>query len=241
MSYSLHWITEKELERFIHTKPILILGVPRSGTTWTSRVLALSPNMCLIHEPDNEKNNIVAAFAKRNRHRMPYLNENTDDKRIYKFWHYVMNKSYLPASSTINHTYLKIIELSHHVFGKDFIFKSFSSNYLKTHADEPISEKPSPLSATSKNMRRRIIKSVHAGLSMAFLTEHFDPQIILVFRHPANIITSYLRLRLPDADRKVFKQTELQHDYLQPYMSKIENLHEPLTLMGLQIAIHYYV
>ena len=197
--------------------------------------------MYLIHEPDNEKNNVVAALAKKNRHRMPYLSKKTNDNEIYKFWHYVMHKSYLPGTIKFNHAFLKFIELSHHVCGKNVIFKSFSSNYLATHANGPLQQKPLPFPARSKNSKRRIIKSVHAGLSLSYLTQHFYPKVVLVFRHPANIVTSYLQLQLPDADRKVFIQNKLQHDYLHPFMSKIENLHEPLSLMGLQIAIHYYV
>ena len=53
--------------------PIVIAGLPRSGTTWTMRVLATSPQTTRILEPDNEDKYPAAIHAKRKMGRYPCL------------------------------------------------------------------------------------------------------------------------------------------------------------------------
>jgi hypothetical protein len=72
------------------------------------------------------------------------------------------------------------------------------------------------------------------------LKKHFDFRLVIVFRHPANIIASYIRMKSEDGNRDIFEQPDLKRDFLQPYMHQLEELRSPLSLMGFQIAIFYY-
>src|SRR6202035_122847 len=47
------------------TRPLLLVGMPRSGTTWTMRVLASDPSLLAVMEPDNEVRSAPAIWAKR--------------------------------------------------------------------------------------------------------------------------------------------------------------------------------
>ena len=54
-------------------RPIVIAGLPRSGTTWTQRVLGTCPGTIRVPEPDNEDKYPAAIHAKRALGRYPCL------------------------------------------------------------------------------------------------------------------------------------------------------------------------
>jgi len=62
-------------------KPILVCGIPRSGTTWLGQILSQSSKVNYVHEPDDEKKYFSAFKLKENMHRFPYLTRK--DKNIY--------------------------------------------------------------------------------------------------------------------------------------------------------------
>jgi hypothetical protein len=49
--------------------------------------------------------------------------------------------------------------------------------------------------------RRVVAKSVHAPLAAEWLAGAFDIDVVVVLRHPANVLASWLGLDLPDRDR----------------------------------------
>ena len=51
--------------------------------------------------------------------------------------------------------------------------------------------------------RRVIAKSVHAPLAVEWVTQRFDVDVLVVLRHPANVLASWLELDLPDRDRSL--------------------------------------
>ena len=203
---------------------ILLAGVPRSGSSWTARVLAQSPGTILVREPDNEKNYRPAQRAKHNLHRFPYIPRDHDNRDFHLFWQKVFEKDLSPS----NPLFAKLYRI-----GSDLLSKTTGKHYaFKCRDFHP---------SGNMNEKTRIIKSVHAGLSLPYLNENFRPKILIIFRHPASIVASCLRLKLPDGNREVFRQTALVTDFLEPYMSTIETLSDPLALMGLQVAIFYHV
>jgi len=46
-----------------------------------------------------------------------------------------------------------------------------------------------------------VAKSVHACLALGWLASRFDVEVVVVLRHPANVLSSWLELELPDRDR----------------------------------------
>ena len=215
---------QRNMESYHTHKNILLVGVPRSGSSWMAKVLAQSADSVLVREPDNERRNLRAYRAKRKWHRMPYLSANASVPAMERFWQRVFCDALIPKNAIsrwIQHcmSQTTFVLSRRHIRWKIIAAKRKD---LETH-------------------RHRIVKSVHAGLSLAYLQQHFDPQIVLIFRHPANVISSYLRLNLPDADRAVYRQAALTQEYLLPYWERIESTRQPLARMGMQIAIFYAV
>lgn len=223
-----------------HLRPILVTGVPRSGTTWTGRALSFSSGSLLVHEPDNEYNNIYSFIAKRNRKRIPFLEAEDVDTSIQRFWDFFFNHNLLPTSWFGRSVFL--------IFS-DVLAKCFNKHILFDHKHQI--EKYEPINRTlGKYIRdyqkymsatHRIIKSVHCCLCLPFIDHYFRPKIVIIFRHPANVIASYIRLNLSDGDLKLFRQRTLVERYLKPYIVDINRLQHPLSYMGLQVAIIYYV
>ena len=83
-------------------KPILLVGVPRSGTTWTGNILAQAPNTLYIHEPGNERTSFLGYLNKMQSHRMPYLNQSHSDPKYYQLFDQAFNKLFPSANTQIN-------------------------------------------------------------------------------------------------------------------------------------------
>ena len=67
-------------------KPILVCGIPRSGTTWLGQILSLSQNCIYVHEPDDEKKYMSAFKLKEDIHRFPYLTRKDKNNQYRKLW-----------------------------------------------------------------------------------------------------------------------------------------------------------
>jgi hypothetical protein len=48
-----------------------------------------------------------------------------------------------------------------------------------------------------------VVKSVHAPLALEWVADRFDPVVVIMLRHPLNVVASLLELGLPDRDRQL--------------------------------------
>lgn len=229
-------------------RPILVVGVARSGTTWVANTLAQAPGTELLHEPDNEKQNILAHRWKRGYHRMPFVGASIDEPDYLAFWRQILYGAYLPNRTVANKTSLALAGLT-----RDKV-ERFTQEKCDTVADGKSESSAdlcetilaSVLSQASLSYRRlrkkrRIVKSVHTGLTLSFISQRLHPEILIVLRHPASVVSSCLNLRLPDANREVFRQEELAEAHLKPFLREIERIEDPIAQMALQTAIFHYV
>ena len=228
-------------------KPILIVGTPRSGTTWTANILARAPETVNVHEPDNERTSYLGYLNKMYSHRMPYLNEIHSDAEYHQLFDRAFNKIFPSANTQINKVAFKFSGLNPRKVEKE-IQRKVNDIKLLGKVNMTYPHKASYhlfkylLYPNFKPIvkKRRIVKSVHSGLALHFLRKYFDFRLVLVFRHPASVVASYIRLRSEDGNRVVFEQSGLKEDFLQQYMHRLKELKTPLSLMGFQIAIFYY-
>ena len=68
------------------TPPILIVGLPRSGTTWVGEVLSSARNTYYVFEPDNEGLSPLAWLCKKDIHRFPYLVAKDESADYHLLW-----------------------------------------------------------------------------------------------------------------------------------------------------------
>jgi hypothetical protein len=72
-----------------------------------------------------------------------------------------------------------------------------------------------PSAATGKTCR--VVKSVHAALAVEWIAETFAPSVVIVVRHPANVLASWLELELPDRGRNLHLEPRARERYARPW------------------------
>src|SRR5262245_13023972 len=73
------------------SQPILIVGLPRSGTTWVGEVFSSAHNTRYIFEPDNEGLSPLAWLYKKDIHRFPYLTSKDRSVGYHQLWRTVVS------------------------------------------------------------------------------------------------------------------------------------------------------
>jgi hypothetical protein len=62
-----------------------------------------------------------------------------------------------------------------------------------------------------------LAKSVHACLAVEWLATRLDVEVLVVMRHPANVLASWMELDLPDRDRDLGSLAKVQERYVKPW------------------------
>lgn len=139
-------------------KRILVVGAPRSGTTWLASTLAATPGSRLVHEPDNPAFNAAAE----------------ESHMVYGGYPVLHRRQRVPAYQRL----------------WDVAFR-----------DDPQSDVKLAASAFRFEGRRNaatpssvIAKSVFAAFALDWLVERYAPRIVLIERHPADVVSSWMRL-----------------------------------------------
>ena len=225
------------------TKPILVFGVPRSGSTWTSKVLSHANHTQLIMEPDNESMNIMALIGKRNYPQIPYIHQKEHATCYFDLWQHIFGTNFLYTSALSNKILRRIDKYYPDIIEKHLQNKSVNKSNITQHEHNRLYYFVKKVNHFYKfpTHLRKVVKTVHAGLCIEFLYKHFTFQPLIIFRHPANVVASCSKLNLNDGNRYVFLQERLHQNYLQEFQKQIEALTSPISLMAAQVGIHYYI
>src|ERR1700722_13863380 len=73
------------------SRPLLLVGAPRSGTTWTMRVLEAARSLAPLMEPDNESRSAPAIWGKRRAGRFPVLSPGDSDAEYRWLWSWILD------------------------------------------------------------------------------------------------------------------------------------------------------
>jgi hypothetical protein len=179
------------------SRPVLVAGIPRSGTTWTAQVLAHARGSALLHEPDNEKEHLAALRAKRLLGRFPVLRPGDSAPAYEDLWRRALSGMPEPASR------------------RNTIATRLWLRATPEQREAAVSGRLPPglrlaraLARTSARPGRGedggglVVKSVHAPLALEWLAQRFPGvHVVVVLRHPANVLSSWRELALPDQDR----------------------------------------
>jgi Sulfotransferase family len=173
---------------------ILLLGVPRSGTTWISHALSRSPTSVYIQEPDNFD--------------YPALLTPTLRRQLGSFP--VVSEADVPPS------YAAIWDLA-------FAGRFPRRDAVRTMAHgAALLPGPANRVALSCFLPRReawlgrgrnvIVKSVHAPFAAQWIGQRYSPRVVVVRRNLLNVVASWLQMGFDNfaiaADRRVTALTE---------------------------------
>jgi hypothetical protein len=188
-------------------RPLLVVGVPRSGTTWTGNVLGATDGARLVAEPDNEKLSVPAIWAKRRLGRFPVLDDLDHSFRYWQLWRWAFSGA------------------------KSGLRLRLAQHQLRQATDEDLEAlaqgRPTPslrvagiLAALPRGASPpgiSVVKSVHACLGVEWLAARFEVDVLVILRHPANVLASWLDLDLPDRDRDLGALSRVQERFVRPW------------------------
>jgi hypothetical protein len=187
---------------------LLVIGLPRSGTTWTGNVLGTAEDCGkLVFEPDNEKLSAPGIVAKRRLGRFPVLEPGESAAGYRRMWSWALSGA--PRSRSLDAAE-KLIrretpsELESLVLGRPSLGLRLAGLLAA-----------SPRSRHSDSLV--VAKSVHACLAIDWIAEQFDVDVLVVLRHPANVLASWLELDLPDRDRRLDLLRSVRERFVRPW------------------------
>lgn len=230
------------------TRPVLVVGLPRSGTTWVARVLGTAPGAVVVEEPDNEKTSPAAVAAKRRLGRFPVLDvgggagrvPGTSLQRYAALWAWALAGA--PADARLRRAQrllmgadfdaleARVSRGARHprILAAAWLGRSLPSP-REAGTATPVSPMPGGAATAGGSpgvgkvgLRagdaavRVVAKTVHGVLAAEWLVQRFDVDVVVVFRHPANVVASWLRMRLPDRDRRLDRVPAVQEGLVHP-------------------------
>ncbi len=176
-----------------YTKPILVTGAPRSGTSWVGRIIEQVPLVRYVHEPFN----ITGPSC------MCGVN--------FKYWfHYLSQENRQNFEEHLRHT----IYPAYNRFGLlNSIKTTVQAKRIRVLLKYLQSYFP----------RRVVVKDPIAVLSAQTLANLFDMDVVVMIRHPAAVVNSYKSLNWSHPFSHFLYQQHLMEEQLDPFRSEIED------------------
>ncbi|MGO8871526.1 MAG: sulfotransferase, partial [Acidimicrobiales bacterium] len=173
-------------------RPLVLAGLPRSGTTWTMRVLATDPSLVALMEPDNEVRSAPAIWAKRHTGRYPVLQPGDRDDAITALWSWVMDGAPEGRRLEATRLLLRAVRPAEHrrYYRGGWAPLMRLAGLVGSH--------PGHRSTPDPSGRRIFVKTVYMPLALEWLAATFDPDVLVLLRHPGNVLASWISLDLND-------------------------------------------
>ena len=172
------------------TVPVLLTGVPRSGTSWVGRILGSTPGAAYLNEPDNHGHNAFALKAKLGLPGRFYTELSGDVAApLYaRLWADALGQRGVRDSATERIRR----DVAARLLGRasyDDIRRSFEvgravTSGLRSAARLAVPERPPDGS-------RLVVKTVHAQLALEWIAARFPVKVAVVMREPLNVLASW--------------------------------------------------
>jgi hypothetical protein len=162
-------------------KRILLIGTARSGTTWVGQALGCAENANFINEPDNVEAPPVGEFGHHGFGPYPIIAPN---ERSLRSMRYAALWDLAFADATPSHP-LPV------ALGR-------AALSLPAALRDPLIGQIARIVSRLRSTHRHVIaKSVFAHFCLDWLGQRYCPQVVLLQRHPLNVIVSWMELPEP--------------------------------------------
>lgn len=190
-------------------RPVIVAGIPRSGTTWVGKALARAGSRCLVHEPDNEKESLSALIAKRWLGRFPVLQSGEAAPSYERLWELAL------AGATPDESTRRRRLVASGWRGLTSAHREAAVRRTESAITRAVVALAGPEGAQRHQPAPVVVKTVHAPLALEWLSDRFvAAQVVVVIRHPASVLSSWRELELADQDRQLHQNPRVQRDYL---------------------------
>jgi hypothetical protein len=187
---------------------VLVVGPPRSGTTWVAQALRHGGRCRYVHEPDNEQYAPLAIKAKAGLGRFPALDPDEPAPGYERLWGRAMRAG-RPRP-----------------YASDQVARLLMKSTPGPDREPPPRGSPPPvrLRVASRLAARdaavateaAVIKSVHCPLSIEWITARWQPVVLVVLRNPLNVLASYQKLAMADQDRRLDREPSVRDRVMTP-------------------------
>ncbi len=95
----------------------------------------------------------------------------------------------------------------------------------------------------SRRVERVLIKDVHVCLALTYITEHFQPHVLILVRHPCGMAQSWQRLGL-EVDFRLdllLAQEALRDDWLAPFLEHLRRRDDYFYSLGAYWGASHYL
>jgi hypothetical protein len=143
-------------------------------------------------EPDNEVRSAPAIWAKRRSGRYPVLRPGDRDDRLASLWSWVMDGAPQDARLRATDLMLRAVRPPEN---RRYYRGGFAP--LMRLAGM-VGARPDHRTADVAPGGRVFVKTVYMPLALEWLTSRFDADVLVLFRHPGNVLASWISLDLND-------------------------------------------
>lgn len=173
-------------------RPLVVAGVPRSGTTWAMRALEGDPSVLGLMEPDNESRSAPAIWAKRRIGRFPALPPGESNADYRRLWSWILDGAPEAGRLRACRPLLRAVRPA----GRRRFYQGRISPLMQLAG--LVGARP-PLGVPGlQGERRLMVKTVHVPLALDWLADQFDIDVLVLLRNPANVLASWISLDLND-------------------------------------------
>jgi hypothetical protein len=176
--------------------PVLVVGAPRSGTSWVGRVLGSTEGATYLGEPDNHEHTPFALRAKLGVPGYFYPAPDAGAAAYERLWREALT---MPAGlrretpSTIARARRKLaLELLRTASEAEMLQAlrepARAPARLRLAASLAVPARP------GRAADRLVVKSVHAQLALEWIVARFPVRVLIVLRHPLNVLSSWKEL-----------------------------------------------
>jgi len=163
---------------------VLIAGVPRSGTTWIGKTLGEAPGVRYLHEPDNWRVDPMAWIGMRGTGSRPSYSVGERAPDYHRMWELAFAGGWPEDNARID----ELLRLAR----SQRLPRALRLILLRRAARAAIRQ-------ASTSDERIVIKSVFATLTVEWIASEFDTEVVIVWRHPLNIVPSWIERGWTDA------------------------------------------
>jgi hypothetical protein len=170
---------------------VLVVGVARSGTSWVGRVLGSDPAVAYVHEPDNPDSDSLARAGMRGQLLMT-LPPGGPAPELEALWDVSFNGGWEPGAAATQDRLIR--------FAPPLAPRHFRS------AAKKAAQRPAP--------KHVVVKSVRAIFLLPWLAARYEPEVVVLFAHPLNVLSSWVSLGFrgwPDGDHPALAERLAAH------------------------------
>jgi Sulfotransferase family len=176
------------------TAPVLVVGVPRSGTTWVAQILATAAGGCYLEEPDNH---FRFAYAFRAKHQLgtreypsPAPGSNTGDTSAYDaLWQAALTRHPAETRSNVRRTLANALVAR---ASSKRVSAALAGSVLR-HPDLAVAARIA-VPERAELDGPLVVKSVYAPLAAEWIASNHDVRVVSVLRSPLNVLSSWIEL-----------------------------------------------